>query len=167
MIRNDVASFHSAMMRCLPMCRKAHIIAEGNIIPAGYIICPSGQTSFKKLLLSKDKRSFLLARKEGFEVLRTPLAVPESCRPLGARGSFRPLRRVVLGRTGEALRGAVYGGGAENLCGAIVGVRCVAPPMKRRSKSLPLPQKGKGDRLRWMRFSPLNSSYDPATSLPC
>jgi len=30
------------------MCPQAHIIAEGNITGEANIICPSGQTSFKK-----------------------------------------------------------------------------------------------------------------------
>jgi len=40
------------------MCPQAHIIAEGDIIAEGNIICPTGQTSFKKRLLSVDKRRF-------------------------------------------------------------------------------------------------------------
>ncbi len=58
-LRNDVASIRAAMMRCLLMCRKAHIIAEGNIITVGNIICPIGQTSFKKVpFVGRQKRLF-------------------------------------------------------------------------------------------------------------
>ena len=40
-------------MRCLPMCRQARIIAAGNIMREAHIICPTGQTSLKKALLSQ------------------------------------------------------------------------------------------------------------------
>ena len=41
------------MMRCLPLsCPAGHIIAVGSIMREAHIICPPGQTSFKRLPLS-------------------------------------------------------------------------------------------------------------------
>ena len=71
------------MMRCLPLsCPAGHIIAVGSIMREAHIICPPGicppgQTSFKKRLLSLDKRRFLLAHPKGFE--------PLTCRLGGGR----------------------------------------------------------------------------------
>ena len=45
--RNDAMFAHYAFWR--------NIIYEVNIIAKGNITCPQGQTSFKKLYLSKDK----------------------------------------------------------------------------------------------------------------
>ena len=47
------------MMRCLPMCRQAHIISDSVIIGEANIICPIGQTSFKKVpFVGRQKRLF-------------------------------------------------------------------------------------------------------------
>jgi len=41
------------------MCPQAHIIAEGDIIAEGNIICPTGQTSFKKTPFVGRQKTFL------------------------------------------------------------------------------------------------------------
>lgn len=49
-LRNDVAYCGRNDEMFAPMCPQAHIIAKGNIISVSDIICPIGQTSWKKAL---------------------------------------------------------------------------------------------------------------------
>ena len=59
---------------------KAHIIAAGNIMCEAHIICPTGQTSFKKALLTQ---CFFLVGDGGFAFLRKSHGgcdMPPACR---------------------------------------------------------------------------------------
>ena len=51
-LRNDVARFTRNDAMFAPMCPQAHIISEANII------CPTGQTSFKKTPFVGRQKTF-------------------------------------------------------------------------------------------------------------
>ena len=59
------------MMRCLPHVPQAHIIAAGSIMCKARIICPAGQTSFKKRLLSDRQKTFFAGGERGIRTLVT------------------------------------------------------------------------------------------------
>ena len=62
-LRNDVASLRAAMMRCLPSCAEGTHHSRSNIIAAGSIICPTGQTSFKKTPFVGRQKTFFCWRR--------------------------------------------------------------------------------------------------------
>ena len=62
-LRNDVTSLRAVMMRCLPSRAEGTHHERSDIIAEGNIICPTGQTSFKKTSFVGRQKTFFCWRR--------------------------------------------------------------------------------------------------------